>query len=313
MGKGSKRRNRKQTKTDAQATLDFLTGANKIADNLVPAKGPQDGSLKFDKDADELTIRNNNGEDITIRPEKPIEPDTLPVNEDDFESAITKLKSKRQDVLGNPMRELLLLTKQDGVDFAVGNCSAIVAPNFWRKVQKSNWRCTLLPLVEGDMFSDIIVTPLMPFPHKAKIVLALNATAICEVALSEKLVSYPQVIPRFAIMSCCLELIVEDVSDPSVLCGIQFLISHDTYMLGDTLQKRWYKRLDTQIYFESKYDVHRQYVLDISNGAVKRIIPGNRENYKAISEVEEAKKRDQLALMKKAREQDRPNFPMPSI
>jgi hypothetical protein len=308
---GGRRKNRnKKDKVDAQATLDFLTGADRIAQNLVPAKGPRDGSIKYDKESDEMTIKNPDGEEIKIRPEKPIEPDTLPVDESDFSQAVQKLKLGRQDILYNPMRDLKLVTNKDTtIDCAVGKCFAIITPNFWRKIGADSWRCNLLSLVEGDMFSDIKVTPLCPFDFKAKIVLAVNATAVCEVPISQNLVPFPSTIPRFAILSCCIELVVEGITDPSFnFNNLTFMISHDTYMMGETLKKRWLNRLDAQLYLESNYDVHREYVIDITYGNVKRIIPGNRTNYKSISDAEETKKREQLAVLKKAREENRPDF-----
>lgn len=316
MGKNRKR-NQKKTKQDAKATLDAMGGVEKVASNLVPAKGPADGTIKYDKDLDEVTIRNPDGTETVIRPEKAIEADEMAVDESDFEVAFKRVRVKRLDEITNPMRDLKALTIKEAndVDVAVGRTWAIMAPNFWRKVGAQSWRCNLMSFVECDLFSDIVVRCIgsSTLTQKAKVVLAINGTALLETKISSdepaELMKYPKAIPKFALHSCCLEILVENVEDSATLCGLTFEISSDTYMLGDNYRKLWMNRLTAQIYFESNYDgVKRQYVLPISNGSAQRILVASRESYRKIQDEEDAKRQEQLELLKKAREQDRPNF-----
>lgn len=316
MGK-NKKRNQKNRKQDAKATLDAMGGVEKVAQNLVPAKGPTDGTIKYDKDLDEVTIRNPDGSETVIRPEKAIEPDEMAVDESDFEVAFKRVRVKRMDDITNPMRDLKALTVKEAndVDVAVGRTFAVMSPNFWRKMGDKSWRCNLMSFVECDLFSDIIVRCIgeKHLTNKAKVVLAINGTALLETKISTEepaeFMKYPKAIPKFALSSCCLEVLIENVEDPSILSGLIFEISSDTYMLGDVYRKLWMNRLTAQIYFESNYDgIKRQYVLPISNGSAQRILVASRESYKKIQAEEDAKRQEQLELLKKAREQDRPNF-----
>lgn len=316
MGKNRKR-NQKKSQQNAKATLDAMGGVEKVAQNLIPAKGPSDGTIKYDKDLDEVTIRNPDGTETVIRPEKAIEADEMAVDESDFEVAFKRVRVKRLEEITNPMRDLKALTikESNDVDVAVGRTWAIMAPNFWRKVGAQSWRCNLMSFVECDLFSDIVVRCIgaSTLTHKAKVVLAINGTALLETKISSEepaeFMKYPKAVPKFALHSCCLEIVVDNVEDSSTLCGLTFEISSDTYMLGDAYRKLWMNRLTAQIYFESNYEgVKRQYVLPISNGSAQRILVASRESYKKIQAEEDAKRQEQLELLKKAREQDRPNF-----
>lgn len=336
------KRNNKIKKANAAAELESLNinqqeATDKIAKGLVPAKGPSDGKIKYDKDTDEVTIKQADGEEIKIRPEQAIEPDTLPVKEEDFWGTVSKLNILRVSDVSNPLVDLkraLTLAKpaDDGkkYDMAGGTCSALITPLHWRKMGASSWRCSLLSLVEGDLFSNIKVTcfskfqELVPF---AKLMVAMNGHAVWEGPLTHSVMNFPMCIPRFCLMSCNLEMIVENVKDVQKLIGHSFKIDHDSYMMGDDLKKRWVKRLDALLYFESNYQTlstntesdeapvikKREYVVDISYGNVKRIVPGNRSTYEKISQDEETKREKQLELLKKAREENRPNFPDPKM